>query len=131
MRSIVIAFCGPRSVAGSLALVVLVYEWTLPAGTAAGPPDLRVATRDGVPIVLETEDASRPVSSPPTRDTRPVARAVQESVHLVLQGEDRRWHGGGWAIGGRPRTAAPHHVRDHQERQHPPMAPGDRHASLP
>ena len=70
MRSIVISFRSPRSVARSLALVVSVYGWTLPAGTAAGPPDLRVATRDGVPIVLETEELRGPSALPllATRD---------------------------------------------------------------
>ena len=70
MRNIVISFGSPWSVAGALALVVWVYAMALPAGSAAGPPDLRVATRDGAPIKLETEELRGPSALPllATRD---------------------------------------------------------------
>lgn len=64
MRNIVISFGSSWRVAGSLALAVWVYEAALPAGSAAGPPDLRVATRDGAPIKLETEELRGPSALP-------------------------------------------------------------------
>lgn len=53
-----------------MALVSCVVAMALPAGTAAGPPDLRIATQEGTPIALETEDLRGPTVRPlvATRD---------------------------------------------------------------
>jgi len=52
-----------------LALASCVVAMALPAGTAAGPPDLRIATREGTPIALEAEDL-RGLSARPLAATR-------------------------------------------------------------
>ena len=53
-----------------LAPAVWVVAMALPAPTAAGPPDLRIVTREGAPISLETEDLRGPSARPlvATRD---------------------------------------------------------------